>query len=157
MLVTSIVPRFVPFYRTFTVLTGSMEPAIPAGSLVVLRPANAKDLRPGDIISFTLPNQAHTLVTHRIAAVRSRDGAPVFVTKGDANGEVDAWQIPATGTGWRVAFHIPSVGTPIIWLGRPVTKLAVAGALLVMLSAALIRRIWRSDPEDGTEPAPEND
>lgn len=153
MAAATIVPRFVPSYRTFTVLTGSMAPAIPAGSLVVLRPAAAETLRAGDVISFTTPDQSKRLVTHRISEIRQRDGRTVFLTKGDANGHADSWEIPASGAGWRVAFHLPHAGTPMIWLGRPDVKFGISVALVLIISGLLIRRVWRrDDPEESEEP-----
>ena len=63
--------------KSFVVLTGSMEPALPAGSVVFIRPSDS--YRTGDVISFK--NSSGMTVTHRIVA--SSNG---FIrTAGDAN------------------------------------------------------------------------
>jgi signal peptidase len=102
-------PMFLP-YRTTVVLTGSMAPRLPVGSLLVLRPARAETLQVGDVIAFTRPDQPGTVVTHRIVGIEPGQGGRQFVTKGDNNGVPDAWRVPASGAGWRLAVGIPRAG-----------------------------------------------
>jgi signal peptidase I len=89
------------WYHIVSIVSGSMEPAIATGSLVVVTPAPAV-LEPGMVISFIGDGR---LVTHRVVAVRP-DGLPV--TRGDAN-NVDDHFAKVTVVG-RVAFSIPLLG-----------------------------------------------
>src|SRR5690242_17371784 len=71
---------------TYTILTGSMRPGMPPGTVVVVRPTPADEIRTGDVITFQLKSGDPTVATHRVAKVGlSLDGKPMFFTQGDAN------------------------------------------------------------------------
>ena len=61
-------PRVLP-YQTYFVLSGSMEPTIPVGSVIVLLPASAEELGNGDVITFGRPDHSETFVTLRIVGL----------------------------------------------------------------------------------------
>lgn len=105
-------PRFtgaVPL----TVLSGSMEPALPTGTLLVVRPLAQDQLREihiGDVISYQPNPNDPMLVTHRVIGITSmQDGGFVFTVKGDANSEPDA---PVQGIQVRAVlwYAIPGLG-----------------------------------------------
>ncbi|HYO61773.1 MAG TPA: signal peptidase I, partial [Actinomycetota bacterium] len=98
LLVATIGPRLLP-YRTFTVLSGSMEPTIPVGSMIFDREVDASKLARGDVITFHPPGQADKLVSHRIVRVEETKRGSFLVTRGDSNGVADDWRIPAEGKG----------------------------------------------------------
>lgn len=136
-------PRVLPF-KTYAVMSGSMEPTIHVGSLVVLEPANSTDLRVGDVITFDPPGYGSELVTHRIVSVEAGADGPVFQTKGDANATPDAWQIQAAGRGYRVLFSVPYLG----WItGAMLGKLVLLVVLTLVGAGSLLIRIWRTDEE----------
>jgi signal peptidase I len=136
-------PRVLP-YRTYAVTGGSMEPTIPLGAEVFLRPVQAEWLRVGDVITFHKPGDANELVTHRIVAIRGHGAAKVFVTKGDANRMPDAWRVRAAGTGWRYAFSVPDVGFAVQLFGTPLARFVVIALTALVLAAALLQRLWQS-------------
>ncbi|MBR3319705.1 signal peptidase I [Candidatus Saccharibacteria bacterium] len=78
--------------KTFTVLSGSMEPDYPVGSMIYVRPKDYKELKVGDVISYVANNEK-TIVTHRIVDIVVDEKDPEvlrFKTKGDANSSADA-------------------------------------------------------------------
>jgi signal peptidase len=88
-LVAVVVPA-VAGATTYTVLTRSMEPGLPPGTLLVVRPTPVEDLRIGDVITFQLESGKPTVVTHRITAIElAEDGERRFTTQGDANSIAD--------------------------------------------------------------------
>ena len=93
-------------FRTFTVMSGSMEPQYPVGGMVYVKPVDYQSLEVGDVISF-VANDEKTVVTHRIVDIEiDKTDATVrrFKTKGDANSSVDSGLV-----------HYRNVlGTPII-------------------------------------------
>jgi len=123
-------PMFLP-YRLTTTSTGSMEPTVPQGSLVVDHTVPASSLQVGQIITFNVPGE-HRTVTHRLHAVVQQGGTVYFRTKGDANTLPDAWRIQATGNGYRVWFHIPYVGR-ITEITRSLRAASAAAAIVVVL------------------------
>lgn len=73
-------------FRIFLIMSGSMAPELPVGSIVIVDTKQAK-VEAGDIISFRLSNEK--IVTHRINGVSSS----VWITKGDANEDVDILRV----------------------------------------------------------------
>ena len=100
-----------------TVLTSSMEPKLPPGTLVVVKPTPVSDIRIGDVITYQLYSGQPEVVTHRvIERVSSSDGTVSFITKGDANGVPDAnpvREVQVRGTVW---YSIPWLGWVNTWL-----------------------------------------
>src|SRR2546421_1009656 len=137
-------PRLYPF-QTFYVRSGSMSPTIPVGSLVVATRASAGDLRPGDVIVFQRPDRPQMLVVHRIAAVGESASGPVFVTKGDANGSPDGWQVPATGDGWQARYSISRAGFVVGWMHAAVSRRGWLGTLAIVAAVAALIVIWRTE------------
>lgn len=93
-------------FRTFTVMSGSMDPEYPVGAMIYVKPVDYQSLKVGDVISF-VANDDKTVVTHRIVDIEvDENDANVwrFKTKGDANDTADG-----------KAVHYKNVlGTPII-------------------------------------------
>jgi signal peptidase len=71
-------------HRSFVcVLSGSMEPSINKGSLIINRPIK-KDLQAGDIITYKATiNGKQVFITHRIMSIVNENGQTLFRTKGD--------------------------------------------------------------------------
>ncbi len=93
---------------------GSMEPAIPLGSLVALRPVPADEIRPGDVVTMQLRND--TLVTHRVVRVAELADGPHLETKGDNNAEPDPVLVPAASALGVVAVEVPYAGFLVAFL-----------------------------------------
>ena len=92
-------------YGILRTLTGSMEPAIPVHSLVVVQQADPAELQVGDIITFeaTEGTLDGALNTHRIVQIDEGSAGPVFHTKGDANAVEDAQTVSAAWCSCRPA------------------------------------------------------
>ena len=76
----------------FRVVTGSMEPTLPVGSLLVCQQTDISEIRQDDIVCFRSrnPQIMGKIVTHRVVAVmESGDGGVLLETKGDANLSAD--------------------------------------------------------------------
>ena len=94
-------------YQLMVVLSGSMEPAIKTGSLVVVSPED--DYERGDIITFSF-DQAEDPRTHRIKDMKMIEGELVYTTKGDTNRSVDQRDVFEDNIIGKVLFSIPYVG-----------------------------------------------
>ncbi|MGA5701104.1 signal peptidase I [Peterkaempfera bronchialis] len=141
-----------------TVLTGSMAPTIPPGSVVVDRPVPPELIRTGDIVTFRAgrsPGGGEQLVTHRVVAVHSSRVGLSFTTKGDANRVDDPGRRDASDVRGRVWFHLPQVG---LWRQRLLSR---AGALVVgglALGAWGARTLaWALRPGEGADSDPDSD
>ena len=145
-LLAAVAPQLAG-YRSFTVRSGSMTPAIETGDVVVTRPISPLAARVGDIVTFVDPEGTGRLFSHRVQSVRAVGDEVAFVTRGDANTSTEHWRVPASGSIGRVAYRIPKVGFALSWIDSGPARLAlIAIPALLLLWAALIR-IWRPAAE----------
>jgi len=94
-----------------TVLTGSMSPTIPQGSVVLVRPVeDPLRLNSGDVITFQAAPGVEELVTHRVVRFQPDTTPPSFITKGDANRGEDIDPVPVGAVRGEVWFHVPHFG-----------------------------------------------
>lgn len=137
-LIATFLVIFLVFYRPVAlwgdtlyepVYTGSMEPAIPVGSIVVIKPVNPETLKVGDIICFKIEAESPTTVTHRIINI-TNDG---FITQGDANEDPDPWTVKKQNVVGKVIAIIPYFG----YLGHFV-RTPIGFALLIIVPATLL-------------------
>jgi signal peptidase len=90
------------------VMSGSMEPAMPVGSVVLVRPVDPEAVAVGDIITFRQQGSPD-FVTHRVVEVLEEESLS-FRTRGDANEEPDTSLVPASALRGRVWVTIPYLG-----------------------------------------------
>lgn len=92
----------------FRVVTGSMEPEIPVGALLLAEREDITNIRKGDVVCFRSqqPGMLGMIITHRVVEVyQAPDGSPLLQTKGDANLSVDADYVTEANLIGRVAWH----------------------------------------------------
>jgi signal peptidase len=122
--------------QTIVIGGGSMEPAVPLGSAVIIKPVDAAALKVGDIVSLKAGPQ-NALYTHRIVAVVDRPDGRWVQTKGDANADQDPTLVHASAIVGRTEVVIPLAGYLIVLLSIP------AGVLfLIGLAASLLAGAW---------------
>ena len=141
LLVVTVGIPIVTGSDTYTVLTRSMEPGLPPGTLLVVRPTAAADLHIGDVVTYQLHSGKPDVVTHRIVRVEaSSDGTRRYVTRGDANAVADASPVRAEQVRGRVWYAVPGIGwLAIVKNGTSLQPWLVGvGALLVLYSLVSI-------------------
>lgn len=139
----SLLPRS-GLYATYSVMTGSMEPAIHAGSIVVVTPQDPATIRTGDVIVVTSDQPPFATVTHRVTHVVSTSHGPEFKTKGDGNLLEDPWQFAYNGPAGRVVLAVPLVGYVLAFSATSWARLALAGCIALLLVGFFLPAIWRS-------------
>jgi signal peptidase len=141
VLLVTLGPLVLP-YKVLTVKSSSMEPTIPAGSVIFLRPAPPEDVEPGDVITFERPDRPGQLVTHRVVVIVEGSGGRTFITQGDANPAVDGWSVPGTRAGWRYAFHIPYLGYVLAALSSIPGRLALVILPVLAVGLSVLMPLW---------------
>jgi len=113
LLFAIVIPHIIGA-RVMTVLTGSMEPNLPVGDMIVSQPVDVDTLQPGDIIDY-LPSSNWTgglTITHRVQSMVKTGGHVTQITvKGDANPVADQPITPDQIKG-KVVYTIPLAGYP---------------------------------------------
>lgn len=132
------------------VLTGSMAPAIPTGSVVFVYPSER--YVEGDIITFKrIESSLEIPITHRVVEVKEEDGQTYYVTKGDANERADANLVRRDEVSGKVIAHVPFLGRLLDMAKTPwgFAALIVVPALLVIVDEVLkIVRYTRRPKEE---------
>ena len=114
-------------YSALIVLSGSMEPTIKTGEVIVIHAQ--KDYKIKDILTY---REGGILVTHRIVD----ETETTYTTRGDANNTDDP-PIKKTQAIGKTIFHIPYLGKAILFVQSPIglaSVLAVLSGLKVMYS-----------------------
>ena len=131
--------------RSLTVMSGSMEPALGVGDVVINSRVSPAEVRVGDIVTFNDPEGTGKLITHRVRQVRIVDDTAKVVTKGDNTNAVERWDMPARGSLGRVEYHVPLLGFLVFWLHGPFASLALVVIPAVLLAGFELWRIWRPE------------
>lgn len=129
VLVISIIP-ITGNIKFLVVKSGSMEPTIKTGSLVMVKPVS--QYKVGDIINFGAWGKTKDPITHRIAEIKTNEGAVSYVTKGDANDSVDQREISANEIHGKVIMNLPYFGYAVDTAKKPL------GFLIIIVVPALI-------------------
>lgn len=117
LLVASLAP--IPGnYKIKIVKSGSMEPAIKTGGIVVIRPSDSYKV--GDVITFGKDTPTQIPTTHRIVATEGSGSSQMFLTKGDANETEDPNPTSIKDVTGKVWFDLPYLGYVLDFAKKPV-------------------------------------
>jgi signal peptidase len=122
-----------------TILTPSMEPTLPPGTLIVVRPVDTDELEVGDVATYQIRSGDPAVITHRITAVASAsDGTRTFTFQGDNNASPDSLPVAPDQIQGEVWYSVPLVG----WANQAVNGQArswiiPAAAVALLLYAAV--------------------
>ena len=132
-----IIPRLAG-YEGYVVVSGSMEPTIPTGSIIYSKRIDPVTLQTGDIIVFTDEARGTTPITHRV--VINDHSAGTITTKGDANENEDINPVTFDSGVGKVAAHVPRIGFTVAMFTTVLGKIAAA---LMLLEGWLLNEIGR--------------
>ena len=125
--------------QPLVVVSGSMQPAIQRGDLLIAVPVAVTDVDVGEVT--TLPSEGSgTLITHRVTAV-TRDGADYLIEMaGDANQARDPnpYRVEGAGAVLQPMLTIPAVGHIVLILARPAVAIPLAVAVLALIGLSLV-------------------
>jgi signal peptidase I len=121
--------------KVLSIVSSSMSPSCPLGSLVlsVRQPAAAYQV--GDVVTFRAPTKRGQVVTHRILGFAHAGRLTTVRTKGDANPNGDPWQVPVAALWGKSLICIPALGVGGLLLSTYAGFLCVA-----LVSTALL--VW---------------
>ncbi|MEX2081236.1 MAG: signal peptidase I [Dehalococcoidia bacterium] len=118
---------------------GSMSPAVPSGSVAVLRSVDPSQVKPGDIVTFSTGNGIR--VTHRVVSISETANGPMMVTHGDANTRPDTNLTPVANVQGRVVLSVALAGYLAIFISSP-GFLAFGAGLGLLFFAGLPVTSW---------------
>lgn len=117
-------------YRPYVVLSGSMEPYLEVGDIIVAKKVNEEQIEVNNIVTFN--DEEGTTLTHRVVDIIIKDGKKYYQTKGDNNNSKDVGLISIEDIKGRYSFKINKVGQIITNFITP------TGLILLVLIMAII-------------------
>ncbi|MCW2856061.1 MAG: sipW [Marmoricola sp.] len=135
---TVVIPKLTGA-TAYTILTGSMRPGMPAGTVVVVKAKPVDQIRIGDVVTYQITSGQPAVVTHRVHALGfALDGTRTFITQGDSNNAADRLPVkPEQIRGVRL-YSVPYVGLPSTWIGASIRQVVVGGAVVLLLAYAAV-------------------
>ena len=138
--------------QVYSVISGSMEPEYPVGSLIYVKDINPSEIEVNDVITYVLPSE--TPSTHRV--VRIDEENQLFYTKGDANETEDGAPVHFKNLIGTPVFKIPYLGYVAYYIQHPPGMYIAIAAGAVLLILVFLPDIFKKDKKKD-EQSPEID
>ena len=130
--------------KPFVVLSGSMNPEIEVGDLVLVKEIDTNELKEGDIVAYR--DKGDKVTTHRIVEVIKTDGNLSFITKGDANNANDE-EISSSQVEGKYEKRFPKLGNAIIFIQQPLGFAVVVLSIFIVCMLIFIMQNRRINKE----------
>ena len=153
-----------------TVLTNSMAPKLPPGTLIIIKPTPIADIKVGDVLTYQITSGDPAVISHRVITRSvSLEGETTFITKGDNNDLADPKpisEVRVKGTLWYAIPYLGFVNNAVNGATRPLVTPIIAGLLFAYavytvissiagrrkkLAAAAAAAVTAADDEGGPE------
>ena len=128
-----------------TVLTNSMAPKFPPGTLIIIKPTPIADIKVGDVLTYQITSGDPAVISHRVITRSvSLEGETTFITKGDNNDLADPKpisEVQVKGTLWYAIPYLGFVNNAVNGETRPLVTPIIAGLLFAYAVYTVISRI----------------
>ncbi|MBP3596270.1 MAG: signal peptidase I [Clostridia bacterium] len=115
--------------KSFVIISGSMEPELKIGDVVIIKKCNQEDLKVGDIISY---RSGQSIITHRIHDIIKKGNSIKYETKGDNNNISDRSFVKFEDIEGKLIQKISNVGNIILLLKNKVVIIAILIMFYIM-------------------------
>lgn len=149
LLAVALVGVRVVGLQTYAVVSGSMEPDYPVGSLLYVKSVDYKQLEVGDVITFMIDED--TVATHRIIEIIPDDEDPEvlrFRTKGDNNQVEDGTPVHYKNIIGTPVFCIPKLGYFANYIQNPPGMYLAIGGAAILLILVFLPDLFKDDSKD---------
>jgi len=142
------VPFVVSGYSSSIIMSGSMDPAVPVGSVVVVNRVNPDRVKVGDIIVF---QKSDTKTIHRVVEKIVENDSYCFKTKGDANEDPDPGLVQPEQVQGSLLLNIPYYGYLLYFAGAPIGFLFMVIVPAALLIGNEVKKIVQLKKEEKSE------
>ena len=108
--------------KTYVIVSGSMQPELDVGDMVVVKEMNDSELNVGDIISY---RNGQSIITHRIHKIYYKDGQKNYITKGDYNNIEDSIILTIDSIEGKVINKLSGIGNIALFLQSKYSIIAI--------------------------------
>ncbi len=137
-------------FSCFRVVTGSMEPQIPVGTILLCKSEDIADIKRGDIVCFSsrAQSQRGMIITHRVVGIKTLENGEIRLeTKGDANTVADTNPVDAQNLIGRVVWHTKErngATNMLSFLGGNIGLLACVVFPVLLIAGLILQSAVRS-------------
>lgn len=139
-------------YYPLIVQSGSMEPEIMTGDLIINRTAEMDEIEVGDVISYY---EGRYIITHRVVEeTTDESGKKGFICQGDANNTADETVVTEENLAGIYLRRIPGLGDVAMFMQTTkglVVCVICPAALLLFYDMIRRRRIEKEEEEETEE------
>lgn len=133
MCIPFVVPKVIGV-NVYEVVTSSMAPELPVGSVVYVQACKADEVKVGDIISFYVGTDEENIISHRVVEINvDEQGGFFFITKGDANSDIDSMQVDIKHFVGKVKFKINNISWLVRLFGTSTGIIILMGLIIISL------------------------
>lgn len=136
--------------QVYSVISGSMEPEYPVGSLIYVKEVDPYEVEVGDVITYVLPNDMPS--THRVIDIDAANQH--FYTKGDANDIADGSPVHFKNLIGTPVFKIPLLGYVAYYIQHPPGMYIAIAVGAVLLILVFLPDLLKKDSKKAAVPAP---
>lgn len=141
--------------QSLIVRSGSMQPVIRVGDLIVVKTQSAFETpqavipryKKGDIIAFKSQKDTKAFTTHRVANIEVNGNGIFYTTKGDANEDADKNLIAEKDIIGKSVVVIPALGKLLAFtksnIGFPILVIFPAALVIILEAIGIFREIKR--------------
>lgn len=144
LLLWAVLPVVVG-WQTTVVMSGSMEPRIQTGDVVVTREVPAEQLQPGHVLLVEDPDHDGGLRLHRFENTTNEG---LLILRGDANAEPDSTSVAPEAVEGVGVLRVPWVGHPAVWINHS-HYLLLASTLLISAGLVVLATLHQTGPPPG--------
>lgn len=145
-----ILPTMQGSMHFLIVLSGSMNPEINPGDVVVSTYTNPEEIQINDVITFAFADNPKNCITHRVINITNESSSIGFQTKGDANEDPDQRIVQSSEVIGKVGLVIPYIGYLPHFAKSPlgfITLIIIPGVLIIVGEVWNIARIKKREPK----------
>ena len=136
----------------YAIVSGSMEPEYPVGSLIYTKKVNPADLKKGDVITFTIAEDV--VATHRIVDIRpdeTQSDVLLFTTKGDANEQNDAGYVDSRNIVGSPILTVPFLGYGLDYVQNHGSAYLFIALVAFVLLVATLKSLFFGDGDQESD------
>ena len=122
------------------VQSGSMEPAILTGSVVIIKPSPVYEV--GEVITFGADTKTQVPTTHRVVSIQGEGAQTQYQVKGDSNEEADPELVKGREVIGKVLFAVPYAGYLLDFAKKPLGFALLVGVPAVLVILGELGKIW---------------
>jgi signal peptidase I len=103
-----------PVYPS-VIATGSMQPLIDPGDVILVKKIDRNDVQIGEVIQF---KDGDIDISHRVIDIIEKEGKTLYVTKGDNNSVEDREPVHPEEIKGKIIYTVPKIGWPTLLIKR---------------------------------------